>query len=128
MAERFKRFDGKQSDDGEPVTFGIGDEVFTCLHAIPAHALSRLGDVWTVGDMRHFIEGVLIDDDVVRFGVTLERKDIIITTAELSDIVVWLVEAISDRPTVAPSGSTNGRGGTKRSGVAASGTQAATQT
>lgn len=126
-AERHKRFEGQQRKEGEePVTFEIGDETFTCIHGLPSMALERLSsDEWTVLNMRLFIEGVLVDEDIERFRAILEAKDVIISTQELSDMCMWLIGAISDRPTRSPSGSRNGKATTGRTSTARSAAQGA---
>ena len=126
--ERHKKFEGQRPREGEdPVTFDIDDQTFTCIHALPSLPLENLAsDSWTVRNMRLFIEGVLIDDDLERFRATLERKDVIVSTDQLRDMCMWLIEAISARPTNSPSGSPNGSATTGRTSKAASAKQDAT--
>lgn len=136
---RFKRFEptvvADEEESGEdPVTFEIGDETFTCIPSakLPAGAIRRLSqESWTVENTCSFIEGVLADKDdpedltptqIERFRETISRKDIVVDVNLLSDITVWLIGAITARPTKSPAGSTGGRGSTsngskaKRSG------------
>lgn len=130
MAETFKRFEPTASDaeevkDEVAVTFEIGDEKFTCIpnSKIPAGALRRLStDAWTVTHTCNFIEGILVDKDnpkdstptqIERFRRTLERKDVVVDGELLSDIVVWLIGAVTARPTKSPSGSAGGAKNTK---------------
>lgn len=125
-------FGRSPDEDIEPVSFQIADQTFKCIasRTIPAHAtraISPADDILTVPMMLTFIEGVLDDRDnpkddkptqIERFRATLARKDVIIDTAELREMVIALIGAITVRPTKSPSGSTDGRR-LKRAGSAA---------
>lgn len=121
------RFGAAPDDDVKPVTFQIADQTFTCIKVkkVPANAMRVISppdDILTVPMMFEFVEGVLEDKDdpkdktptqIERFHKTMARKDVIIDTAELREIVIALIGAISSRPTRSPSGSTSGRRLTK---------------
>lgn len=116
-------FGRSPDEDIEPVRFQIADQTFRCIpsRTIPAHAMRAISpadDILTVPMMLTFIEGVLDDRDkpkdveptqIDRFRATLARKDVIIDTAELREMVIALIGAITVRPSKSPSGSTDGR-------------------
>jgi hypothetical protein len=121
------RFGKSPDEEIEPVTFEVADQTFVCIKSrtVPANAMrvvSPADDLLTVPMMFEFIESVLEDKDdpkdseptqVERFRRTLARKDVIVDTAELREMVISLIGAISQRPTKSPSGSTGGRRRTK---------------
>lgn len=137
--KNYRRFDPPEQtqDEGEPladrVQFDIGDDHFVCLdrRMVPAGALRKLSttQVWTVAASCDFIEGVLEDKDspddetptqIERFRRATTRKDKPVNQKLLGDIVIWLMEAITDRPTKSRSGSTAGRAKTAGTSKASS--------
>lgn len=99
----------------QPVTFTLEGQEFECVEEAPAAALTDfLGDV--AGDhvgrsaaaLVSFITSVLIDEDVPRFLDLVHSKETIIPIETVGEIVTWLVEEYSGRPTVRPSRSRGG--------------------
>lgn len=126
--KRFEPRSAQEARDADPdpsPEFDVGDEHFVCVSrkAMPVGALRRLsGQAWTIANCCEFIETVLEDkdspDDVTdtqidRFRAVLDSKDPIVDGELLKDIVVWVIEAVSDRPTKSPAGSNGGRRPTK---------------
>lgn len=126
QSARFEPRKAAERDPNEvPPDFWIGDEYFVCQprSLMPVGILRRLSsETWTVARTCEFIEAVLEDKDlpddetptqIERFRATLDRKDVIVDNELLTKIVVWVIGAVSQRPTSSPSGSTGGQKATK---------------
>lgn len=93
------------------ISFEINGETFLCLPQLPAAAFRAVGS-WTTTVMNacKFIEATLAeDDDVIRFNQVLDSKTKIVTGEDVQDIMNWLIEVYTQRPTTSPEESQNGR-------------------
>ncbi len=97
-----------------PPTFSIAGQDFTCLAEPPAGVLTDLiaaaeGTVSAqASSTTGFIEGVLPDADAARFNALIHAKDTVIPIELLSEILGWLVEQYTSRPTTPSSPSLPG--------------------
>lgn len=93
----------------KPLTFSLGGETFTTVARVPAgYYLGMFADGGAVLNMHQFMRSVLIDDDVDRFEKMLLRKDDPISDDTFIMVTTRLMEALSGRPTSAPSPSAGG--------------------
>lgn len=102
----------------EPITFEIGGyrgngevwkETFTSLPEAPPGVLDDLATSSLVDDKGNrryntpsllaFFEGVMIDEDVVRFREIMHDKDRVVSIETLGDVMTYLAEELTDRPT-----------------------------
>lgn len=119
----------QEGDEPEPIAFTLGgvgsidgqkwEESFSAVPVAPGGVLDdltssvsldeRTGNT-VVHHMRvlQFFRGVLIDDDVERFEALVRDKNRVVPLEKLADILAWLTEELTGRPTQ-PS-STSGRG------------------
>lgn len=92
---------------GEPLTFTLGGEVFTCaptLAALPMLKLAKSADkggAEGVAAFYDFLTAMLVQDDVPRFEAMMQRERI--GMEQLSELVAWVVEEATGRPTQRPS-------------------------
>lgn len=113
-----KTFTTKPLPEREPTTFmldGVGGdgepwkEQFTCLAVAPSGVLDDLTSsslldpqgnrVYNATSLIAFFEGVLIEDDVVRFRRLVHDKNRIVDLDTLGDLMQWLSEELLGRPT-----------------------------
>lgn len=98
----------------ELITFGLGGENFTCIAEAPAGIMMDFvadaseGGAKTLPAMLAFLRGVLIEDDTERFDKMIYDKTVQINTTVIADLVVWLTEEYTGRPTERPLDSTPG--------------------
>lgn len=117
---RYKKFSPKKKSV-EPVVFELMEERFTCVSNIPAGVLIKLSNFQTsdgtddqspntnlLQQVVDFIESVMVDGDIPRFRTILNSKDLEVPFDELVEIMNWLIEEYSDRPTKQPSSSEDG--------------------
>lgn len=108
---RFKDF-GSGSNDGapvEPVTFKIHGEEFTCIPEIPGKTVLNLvaksggeDPAQSADAVTGFFKTVLTEESNVRFDALAEDPNRIVSMQTLTDIIEWLVEQYTDRPTERP--------------------------
>lgn len=119
---RYKKFAPKNHKK-EAVVFSLADQEFTCVPTMPAGVLIALSNVKSPKEgeeggenllvqVQDFIESVMVDADVPRFREVISSKQYTITFDELVDVMNWLIEEYSDRPTQPPSSSEDGQGQT----------------
>lgn len=104
--------------DRESPTFTLNGVDFECLPEAPGVALLAL--YATVDAAIHtkaaavieFMRGVLIEEDVPKFDMMVASKSVVIPMETLLEIMNWLAEVYTDRPTLPPSGSPVGRSAT----------------
>jgi hypothetical protein len=114
---RFKDFgSGNASTQSEPITFKLHDEEFTCRGEIPGKVVLDLVAKSGADDpaqSAQVIEGffsiVLQPESLDRFNILAVDPDRIVSMETLSDIVAWLVEEYTDRPTQRPEALPNGQ-------------------
>lgn len=96
----------EKDDDGNPKRWV---ETFTCIPVAPAGVLDDLASASTVDSngnrvynarsLVSFFEGVLIDEDVERFRAIVRDKNRIVPLAQMGDVMIWLAEELTGRPT-----------------------------
>lgn len=106
---RFKDFGtGSGPVELEPIKFKIHDEEFTCRGEIPGKVMLDLvakssanqDDPSKSADMvMDFFKRAMEEESYTRFLALAEDPVRIVTMETLTDIVAWLVEQYSDRPT-----------------------------
>lgn len=109
---RFKDFGSGASNGSAPaelITFKLYDEEFTCRAEIPGKTVLNLvagssGDNpgETASVITGFFKTVLIPESYERFDVLTEDPDRLVSMETLSNVIEWLVEQYTDRPTVRP--------------------------
>lgn len=114
---RFKDFGSGGDAPKEDIVFKIHGEEFTCRPALQGKTLldlvAKSTDQENPGESAKvitlFFEKVLVPESFARFEQLAEDPDKIIDVETLSDIVGWLVEQYSSRPTSRPEVSANGQ-------------------
>jgi hypothetical protein len=112
---RFKDFGRPADADAEPLTFKLHDEDFTCYPAMPGKTLLDFvqrsdseNPATSAGAINDFFKKVLLPESYERFEKLCEDPNRIVTMQTLADIVSWVMETYSDRPTegseLSPSG------------------------
>ena len=106
---RFKDFGSAEGSSAEPISFKINGEEFTCIPEIPGKTVLNLvakssGDdpSKSADAVTGFFDIVLTAESRERFNALAEDPDRIVTMKNLTDIIEWLVEQYTDRPTVRP--------------------------
>lgn len=111
---RFKDFGaGDQDKPAEPLSFKLHGEDFACKPKMQGKVLLELVAASSAQDnpgeaaaiINKFFKLVLVPESYERFEALLESDDRIVEVEKLSDIVAWLVEQYSDRPTQPPAAS-----------------------
>lgn len=107
---RFKDFGTGLGAETEPVTFKLHGEEFTCHANIPGKVL--LDIVANSGDdtnpaasaqiVSKFFNIVLLPESFERFDALSRDNDRIVTVETLSEIITWLMEEYTNRPTQRP--------------------------
>lgn len=113
----------------EPITFDVAGEKFACLDDMPASAMYALGRRQDAPVVRSvdFVRYVLADDDEEgRFLALLHRRGSKVDDALLGEIVRYLTEAYTNRPTKRSGGSASGPRRTTTTSPDGSGSPAST--
>ena len=118
MTNRFKDFgSGGESVAKTPLSFKLYDQEFECYPAIQGKVLLDLvagtdGDdsgLAAAKSITQFFDVVLKPESREPFKTLLEDPEKIVTVDTLADIVAWLVEEYSSRPTQQPEPSSSGQ-------------------
>lgn len=116
-AERAVRHKEREKEIGDR-SFKLGGHVFTFKANVPFNYMEEVGSVTAEssgGDVLGALERFVLDMIEGENGEREKLKAILhnpeepITFADLNDLVVWLIEQQTQRPTTAPSPSTPGR-------------------
>lgn len=107
---RFKDFGSPSTDnEREPITFKIYDEEFECYPELPGKTLLEFVKMSNSEDptasaeaIDAFFEKALLPESYERFDILANDPERIITVATLAEIVQWIVEEQSARPTTGP--------------------------
>ena len=107
---RFKDFGEGVGASAEPVVFKLHGEEFTCYPNVPGKVLLDL--VAKSGDennpaasaeiVSEFFKVVLTPESYTRFDELARDAERIVTVETLGEIISWLMEEYSDRPTPRP--------------------------
>lgn len=107
---RHKSFGGgKSASEFEPLTFDIDGVSFTPRPALPGTALLEFirdaddEEGNSAKALYVFLERALVPDEYKRLREVLDSPDRVIDIADIGEIVSWLIEEYSARPTQ-PSG------------------------
>lgn len=114
---RFKKFSGGVNiEDFEPLSFNLNEHEFVAKAAIPGAALLdfvRDADSDSGADsakaLYSFLEKALDEKEYARLQSVLHDPKVIINIELIGEIVSWLVEEYSARPTQQPEDSLNGQ-------------------
>ncbi len=92
--------------DKTPLTFTVEKEQFTARPAVPGAVMLDFAKYMDSDDASVVAEGLmdffsvaLVDEDIERFNDFIRDPDTAIEMSMLADIVGWLVEVYSERPT-----------------------------
>lgn len=133
-----KDFDATRSRTREDRTFRLAGETFVARakvrpeKLIAFDELADLGDDAPISETMRLIDEVLTalidpaDDALVRYQKIRESEDpeMAVGVDDLRDVLDWLMEVITGRPTGSPSDSTSGRESTGTSSTEDSSSQA----
>ena len=109
--KRHKSFEVKNIDESEPLTFDLGGEEFTCHPEVQGKLIldiiraasdekdpDQRGMMMAVGVL-DFFEKVMDAPEYERFNKLMEDPKRIVPMDTLSEIMSWLIEEYTDRPT-----------------------------
>jgi hypothetical protein len=104
---RFKDFGSpNEGVEVEPLSFKIYNEEFSCIPSSPGKTLlsfAEASDSENGADsakaITTFFKKVLIPESWDRFEILAEDPDRLVTVETLAEIIGWIVESYSDRPT-----------------------------
>ena len=107
---RFKDFGSGNADvKAEPISFKLHGEEFTCIGEIPGKVVLDLVARSGADDpaesakvIEGFFSTVLQPESLERFNILAVDPTRIVSMETLSEIVAWLVEEYTDRPTQRP--------------------------
>ncbi len=103
---RHAQFEASENE-GQPVSFSIGDETFECCAIAPAGLLAHLvrisGKTIWVEESIQFIEEALKDDQLERFRAVIHRKNPVVPNSMITNIVEFLMVTYSGLSFPAPS-------------------------
>lgn len=106
---KFKDFGSIDPKDLEPISFKLWNEEFECVPAVQGKVLLNLVSDTSADDpvksaqtMNKFFEAALKKESLEKFNTLLEDPEKIVTVEVLGEIVGWLVEQYSNRPTERP--------------------------
>lgn len=107
---RFKDFGAPdQGVEHEKISFKLYGEEFECIPAIPGKTLLGFAEASASEDgaesakaINKFFKKVLTVDSYIRFEELAEDPNRLVTVETLAEIVSWIVEAYTNRPTEGP--------------------------
>lgn len=116
MARNKKFAGGTKISDFEPLDFELNGVKFDCKPAIQGSVLLefvRDADGDSGGDsakaLYNFLSASMTKEEYDRLQVVLHDPEVIIDIELIGEIVAWLVEEYSSRPTTQPGDSSNGQ-------------------
>jgi hypothetical protein len=107
---RFKDFGSGGETSTEEISFNLYGETFACRPAVPGKILLDLvakssdeeNPGRAAGVVNDFFKVVLMPDSFEKFDSLVSDPERVVEVDTLADIVSWLVEQYSDRPTKRP--------------------------
>lgn len=109
---RFKDFGSKKNENLEPISFKLWDEEFICVPELQGKVLLDMVANVSADEgsdpskqaksITEFFSVILVDESEKRFNVLLTDKEKIVSVDTLGEIVGWLVEQYTNRPTERP--------------------------
>ena len=116
VAEVTKDFDVDRAVNGKkPETFSIGGERFTVRPYVSAQVLADFGrrEVANFGDTVEaydtFVKECVVEGDAAKWEKVRAEADPPISVGAIEQVVWWLMDKVSGRPTEASSSSRRGR-------------------
>jgi len=108
--KRHKSFDVVDIDDAEPLSFDLGGEEFFCYPEVQGKTILDIMRVAAEGDdetrgaamavsVLDFFQKVMPPEEYERFEKLMKDPKRIVRMETLSDIMGWLIEEYTDRPT-----------------------------
>lgn len=111
-----KDFDAERSVNGkEPVTFKVGGETFTVRPHVPADVLAEFGrrQVANFGDTMDaydaFMKSCIVEQDGEKWDKVRREADPPLTVGDVEQVLWWVLDQATGRPTEASSSSRRGR-------------------
>jgi hypothetical protein len=104
---RFKDFGAPNAGvKQEKLSFKIYDEDFECMPVLPGKVLLSFAELSASEDgsdsakaISTFFKKVLTEESYARFDELTEDPNRLVTVETLAEIVGWIIEAYTDRPT-----------------------------
>jgi hypothetical protein len=104
---RFKDFGAPNTGvKQEKLSFKIYDEDFECIPVLPGKTLLSFAELSSSEDgaesakaINVFFKKVLTEESYTRFDALTEDPERLVTVETLAEIVNWIIEAYTDRPT-----------------------------
>lgn len=104
---RFKDFGAPNAGvKQEKLSFKIYDETFECMPVLPGKILLSFAELSASEDgsdsakaISVFFKKVLTEESYTRFDALTEDPNRLVTVETLAEIVGWIIEAYTDRPT-----------------------------
>lgn len=123
----------KAESTEDPITFSIDGETYHCVpkpswHVLRTISKAAVGGSEAVVRVDEFFRAVVIDEDLERLEAILQRKTNSVDAELIQQIIEYLAEAYTGRPTRPLSGSPAGRNGTGDGSKANSSSEAPTPT
>jgi hypothetical protein len=108
--KRHKSFEVVNLDEAEPLTFDLGGEEFNCYPEVQGKTILDVMRVASEGDedtrgalmavsVLDFFRKVMPPEEYERFDKLMEDPKRIVKMDVLSEIMSWLIEEYTDRPT-----------------------------
>jgi hypothetical protein len=104
---RFKDFgSGIPASEIAPLSFRICGQTFRCRPLISAKKVLHLISAGEGGEaaageaINGFLASALMPEDLGRWEELMDSEEYVVTADILSDVVVWLIEQYSERPTL----------------------------
>ena len=108
--KRHKSFDVVDIDESEPLDFDLGGETFVCYPEVQGKTILDVMKVAAEGDedtrgvmmavsVLDFFVKVMPPEEYERFEKLMEDPKRIVRMEVLSEIMSWLIEEYTDRPT-----------------------------
>jgi len=108
--KRHKSFEVKNIDDAEPLDFDLGGETFNCYPEVQGKTILDIMRVAAEGDedtrgvlmavsILDFFVKVMPPEEYEKFEKLMEDPKRIVPMDVLSEIMSWLIEEYTDRPT-----------------------------
>jgi len=120
----FKEF--QSATNAEAVTFRIGSDIFEAAKECPTGVLLSMASIAAeeggnaVAGTMDFLDSVMLPESRERFAVRMRDAQNPISLGVVTELVQWLVEIYTGRPTVPPSPSPAGPSTTSPSSTASS--------
>jgi len=107
---RHKDFAVRNIADADPLTFSLGDEDFSCYAEVQGKTILDIMKVAASGDedsrgvmmavsILDFFAKVMPPEEYTRFEALMEDPERIVPMDTLSEIMSWLIEEYTSRPT-----------------------------